>query len=141
MPEQSWDAAISVNLTAAMAITERIQRHQLLHTNGHIVCLSSVSGIAGNRGQSNYAAAKSGLIGHVQAVPRWAACGCGRNRQLALQPGVGWLKRQCGAGLRAVFTGRLAPAIIIAHKKRAASMRLPVFQIWWVVLPPHRLPK
>lgn len=70
MPEQSWDAAISVNLTAAMAITERIQRHELLHTNGRIVCLSSVSGIAGNRGQSNYAAAKSGLIGYVQAEAR-----------------------------------------------------------------------
>ncbi|MEH6355720.1 MAG: 3-oxoacyl-ACP reductase [Marinobacter sp.] len=67
MPERSWDAAISVNLTAAMAITERIQRHELLHTDGRIVCLSSVSGIAGNRGQSNYAAAKSGLIGYVQA--------------------------------------------------------------------------
>ncbi|PFG53565.1 3-oxoacyl-[acyl-carrier protein] reductase [Marinobacter sp. LV10R520-4] len=70
MPEQSWDAAIHVNLTAAMAITERIQRHELLHANGRIVCLSSVSGIAGNRGQSNYAAAKSGLIGYVQAEAR-----------------------------------------------------------------------
>ena len=70
MPEQSWDAAIIVNLTAAMAITERIQRHELLHANGRIVCLSSVSGIAGNRGQSNYAAAKSGLIGYVQAEAR-----------------------------------------------------------------------
>lgn len=70
MPEQSWNAAISVNLTAAMAITERIQRHELLHANGRIVCLSSVSGIAGNRGQSNYAAAKSGLIGYVQAEAR-----------------------------------------------------------------------
>jgi 3-oxoacyl-[acyl-carrier protein] reductase len=70
MPEQSWNAAISVNLTAAMAITERIQRHELLHANGRIVCLSSVSGIAGNRGQSNYAAAKSGLIGYVQAKAR-----------------------------------------------------------------------
>jgi 3-oxoacyl-[acyl-carrier protein] reductase len=70
MPEQSWDAAISVNLTAAMAITERIQRHELLHANGRIVCLSSVSGIAGNRGQSNYAAAKSGLTGYVQAEAR-----------------------------------------------------------------------
>jgi 3-oxoacyl-[acyl-carrier protein] reductase len=70
MPEQSWDAAIRVNLTAAMAITERIQRHELLHPNGRIVCLSSVSGIAGNRGQSNYAAAKSGLIGYVQAEAR-----------------------------------------------------------------------
>jgi len=70
MPERSWDAAISVNLKATMAITERIQRHELLHANGRIVCLSSVSGIAGNRGQSNYAAAKSGLIGYVQAEAR-----------------------------------------------------------------------
>lgn len=70
MLEHSWDAAITVNLTAAMAITERIQRHELLHTNGRIVCLSSVTAIAGNRGQSNYAAAKSGLIGYVQAEAR-----------------------------------------------------------------------
>ena len=70
MSEQYWEAAISVNLTAAMAITERIQRHELLHADGRIVCLSSVSGIAGNRGQSNYAAAKSGLIGYVQAEAR-----------------------------------------------------------------------
>ena len=70
MPEQSWDAAIRVNLTAAMAITEKIQRHELLHADARIVCLSSVSGIAGNRGQSHDAAAKSGLIGYVQAEAR-----------------------------------------------------------------------
>ena len=70
MPEQAWDSVMDVNLMAAMAITERIQRQELLHANGRIVCMSSVSGIAGNRGQSNYAAAKSGLIGYVHAMAR-----------------------------------------------------------------------
>lgn len=68
MREQAWDSTISVNLVAVMAITERIQKQELLRASGRIVCLSSVSGIAGNRGQSNYAAAKSGLIGYVHAM-------------------------------------------------------------------------
>ena len=40
----------------------------MLHPNARVICISSTSGIAGNRGQTNYAASKAGIIGMVQAM-------------------------------------------------------------------------
>ncbi len=63
-PEQ-WDSVVGVSLIAAERITEAL-REGCLRDGGRIVCLSSVAGIAGNVGQTNYGAAKAGLIGLVQ---------------------------------------------------------------------------
>jgi 3-oxoacyl-[acyl-carrier protein] reductase len=65
-PEQ-WDAVSSVNLGAITAIDERLIGEALLRDEGRIVCLSSLSGIAGNFGQANYATSKAALIGYVAA--------------------------------------------------------------------------
>lgn len=65
-----WDAVLAVNLTAVERLTERLldPGDPLLRDGGRLVCTSSISGIAGNMGQSNYAASKAGLIGLVQAL-------------------------------------------------------------------------
>jgi 3-oxoacyl-[acyl-carrier protein] reductase len=66
MPEDRWQQVIDVNLVAQ----ERINAVavDLLREDGRIVCVSSMSGIAGNAGQTNYATSKAGVIGMVQAL-------------------------------------------------------------------------
>jgi 3-oxoacyl-[acyl-carrier protein] reductase len=66
-PEQ-WDLTIGVNLAAPVKLTRALLDEKLLRDEGRVVCLSSVAGIAGNAGQTNYAASKAGLIGFVRAL-------------------------------------------------------------------------
>jgi 3-oxoacyl-[acyl-carrier protein] reductase len=66
-PEQ-WDAVIEVNLASPERLTEALLERELIGAGARIVCVSSVSGIAGNRGQTNYATSKAGLIGLVGAL-------------------------------------------------------------------------
>jgi 3-oxoacyl-[acyl-carrier protein] reductase len=65
-PEQ-WDRVVQINLSAVLSIDEVLLGQQLLRAGGRVVCLSSVSGIAGNFGQTNYAATKAALMGYVAA--------------------------------------------------------------------------
>ena len=67
MQEHFWDLVVQVNLAAVMAIDQRFLERGVLRDQGRIVCLSSVSGVAGNFGQTNYAASKAALIGYVAA--------------------------------------------------------------------------
>lgn len=68
MSKDYWDQAVDINLGAAIRINDHLLSSGVLNDNGRIVCLSSVSGIAGNRGQTNYSAAKSGLISYVDRL-------------------------------------------------------------------------
>jgi 3-oxoacyl-[acyl-carrier protein] reductase len=70
MDEGQWEAVIAVNLTAQERINDALLggRDGGLRPSGRIVSVSSVSGIAGNRGQTNYATSKAGIIGMVQAL-------------------------------------------------------------------------
>jgi len=70
MPDHFWDMTIAVNLSAEELIDEELMHRELLRENGRIVCISSISGIAGNFGQTNYSTAKSGVIGYVQAMAK-----------------------------------------------------------------------
>lgn len=83
-PEQ-WNLAVDVNLGAVIRITDALLSKKVLRDGGRIVCLSSVSGIAGNRGQTNYSASKAGIVGYVHALaPRLAKRGITVN---AIAPG------------------------------------------------------
>jgi 3-oxoacyl-[acyl-carrier protein] reductase len=68
MAEDQWDAVLAVNLTAVERLTAALLEQDLLRRGGRVVCVSSVSGIAGNRGQVNYATSKAGVIGVVEAL-------------------------------------------------------------------------
>ncbi len=67
MSPEAWDAVLGVNLAAVTRITDALLAGSL-RDGGRIICLSSVSGIAGNVGQTNYAASKAALIGYVDAL-------------------------------------------------------------------------
>ena len=66
MPEDRWQDLMDVNLIAPERITEALL--PLLRDDGRIVCVSSMSGIAGNAGQTNYATSKAGVIGLVETL-------------------------------------------------------------------------
>lgn len=67
MARRDWDLVVDVNFGAIVAIDEALLAAQLLRDGGRVICLSSISGVAGNVGQSNYAATKAALIGYVAA--------------------------------------------------------------------------
>lgn len=65
MPEHYWDQVIAINLTAVIALTEEALEMGLIPDGGRIIGTSSISGIAGNFGQTNYTATKAALIGYA----------------------------------------------------------------------------
>ncbi len=68
MPEERWTSLLEVNLSSEERIDDELLFRGLLRDNGRIVCVSSLSGIAGNAGQTNYATSKAGVIGMVEAL-------------------------------------------------------------------------
>jgi 3-oxoacyl-[acyl-carrier protein] reductase len=68
MPEDRWQTVIDINLSSEERINDALLDGGVLAENGRIVCVSSLSGIAGNAGQTNYATSKAGVIGMVEAL-------------------------------------------------------------------------
>jgi 3-oxoacyl-[acyl-carrier protein] reductase len=68
MPEDRWAGLMEINLSSEERIDDALLDGGLLRPNGRIVCVSSMSGIAGNSGQTNYATSKAGVIGMVEAL-------------------------------------------------------------------------
>ena len=68
MKREGWDTTIGVNLVAPQRITEELIAQDLVRTNGRIIGVASIAGIAGNLGQTNYATSKAGVIGLVHAL-------------------------------------------------------------------------
>jgi 3-oxoacyl-[acyl-carrier protein] reductase len=70
MSEQEWDLVIQTNLKSAFNCSKAAHRHMLKQRYGRIVNITSVAGIAGNAGQTNYAAAKAGMIGFTKSLAK-----------------------------------------------------------------------
>jgi 3-oxoacyl-[acyl-carrier protein] reductase len=68
MDDDRWNAVMAVNLLAPLRLAQGLVDNGSIGTGGRIVGLSSVAGIAGNRGQTNYATTKAGMIGITQAL-------------------------------------------------------------------------
>ncbi|ODR11867.1 3-oxoacyl-ACP reductase [Mycolicibacillus koreensis] len=68
MDDARWDAVVAVNLLAPQRLTEGLVDAGALNDGGRVIGLSSMAGIAGNRGQTNYAATKAGMIGLTEAL-------------------------------------------------------------------------
>ena len=68
MPAEFWDSVLDVNLNAPQVLTQALIDSGALHENGSVILLASISGLAGNRGQTNYTTSKAGLIGYARAM-------------------------------------------------------------------------
>lgn len=68
MTEADWDLVIKVNLKSVFNLTKAVQKFMLKQKSGSIINMSSVVGVSGNGGQSNYSASKAGLIGFTKSI-------------------------------------------------------------------------
>lgn len=68
MKDHLWQAVVNVNLSTQERINDALVASGALKAGARIVCVSSISGIAGNLGQTNYALSKAGVIGMVQSM-------------------------------------------------------------------------
>ena len=68
MPDKFWDMVIDINIGSEERINAQLLKDGTLNQGGRIVCVSSISGIAGNMGQTNYATSKAAVIGMVQGM-------------------------------------------------------------------------
>lgn len=70
MEEKDWDIIMAVNLKSVFNLTKAVQRTMLKQRSGSIINMSSVVGVSGNAGQSNYSASKAGIIGFTKSIAK-----------------------------------------------------------------------
>jgi 3-oxoacyl-[acyl-carrier protein] reductase len=70
MTSEDWDVVLNTNLTGAFNFVQAVQRSMIKQRSGRIINISSVVGLIGNAGQTNYAASKAGLLGLTKSLAR-----------------------------------------------------------------------
>jgi 3-oxoacyl-[acyl-carrier protein] reductase len=70
MKPEDWDAVLTTNLTAVYRLSKACVRRMMKERHGRIVNLTSIVGVTGNAGQTNYAAAKAGLLGFTKSLAK-----------------------------------------------------------------------
>ena len=112
MTDAEWDDVIGTNLRGAFLVTRAVSRTMLRARYGRIINVSSVSGLIGNPGQTNYSASKAGLIGMTRSLSRELA---GRKITVnAVAPGF----------IESEMTATLGDALLVEAKKRIPGKRL-----------------
>ena len=112
MDDSRWDAVLAVNLLAPLRLTEGLVDNSSIGEGGRIIGLSSMAGIAGNRGQTNYATTKAGMIGITEALaPRLAGRGITINAvapgfiETAMTAAIPLATREVGRRLNSLYQG------------------------------------
>ena len=112
MDDSRWDAVLAVNLLAPLSLTEGLVDNGSIGEGGRIIGLSSMAGIAGNRGQTNYATTKAGMIGITEALaPRLADRGITINAvapgfiETAMTAAIPLATREVGRRLNSLYQG------------------------------------
>ncbi len=112
MDDARWDGVIAVNLVAPLCLTEGLVGNGSIGEGGRVIGLSSMAGIAGNRGQTNYATTKAGMIGLTQALaPPLARKGITINAvapgfiETAMTAAIPLATREVGRRLNSLYQG------------------------------------
>jgi 3-oxoacyl-[acyl-carrier protein] reductase len=112
MDDARWDAVVAVNLIAPLRLTEGLVANGSIGEGGRVIGLSSMAGIAGNRGQTNYATTKAGMIGVTEALaPRLAERGITINAvapgfiETAMTAAIPLATREVGRRLNSLYQG------------------------------------
>ena len=112
MDDARWDAVVAVNLIAPLRLTEGLIDNGSIGEGGRVIGLSSMAGIAGNRGQTNYATTKAGMIGITEALaPRLAEKGITINAvapgfiETAMTAAIPLATREVGRRLNSLYQG------------------------------------
>ncbi len=112
MDDARWDAVVAVNLLAPQRLTEGLIENGSIGEGGRVIGLSSMAGIAGNRGQTNYAATKAGMIGLTEALaPSLAEKGITINAvapgfiETAMTAAIPLATREVGRRLNSLYQG------------------------------------
>ena len=112
MSDDEWDDVITTNLRSAFLWCRAASRHMMRARYGRIINVSSVSGVIGNPGQTNYSASKAGLIGLTRSLSRELA---GRKVTInAIAPGF----------IESDMTATLGDMVVTEAKKRIPAKRL-----------------
>jgi 3-oxoacyl-[acyl-carrier protein] reductase len=112
MDDAKWDSVIAVNLVAPLRLTEGLVGNGSIGEGGRVIGLSSMAGIAGNRGQTNYATTKAGMIGITQTLaPSLAEKGITINAvapgfiETAMTAAIPLATREVGRRLNSLYQG------------------------------------
>ena len=112
MSDEEWDDVIATNLRSAFLMSRAASRYMMRARYGRIINITSVSGLIGNAGQTNYSASKAGLIGLTRSLSKELA---GRKVTInAVAPGF----------IESDMTAALGPAVKDEAKKRIPAKRL-----------------
>ncbi len=111
MTEEQWDAVINVNLKSVFNFTKAVQRVMLKQRKGSIINMSSVVGVGGNAGQTNYSASKAGIIGFSKSVAK--ELGQRNIRCNAIAPGF----------IITEMTGKLPPEVVEGWQEKIPMKR------------------
>jgi 3-oxoacyl-[acyl-carrier protein] reductase len=114
MTDEEWDEVINTNLRGAFLFARACSRHMMRARYGRIINISSVSGLIGNPGQTNYSASKAGLIGFTRSLSRELA-----GRKVTINA-------VCPGFIESDMTKVLGDAVIEEAKKRIPAKRLGV---------------
>ncbi len=118
MKDDEWDAVLGTNLRGAYLLTKAALRPMMRARWGRIITITSVVGLMGNAGQSNYAAAKAGLIGFTKSVAReMASRGITAN---AVAPG--FVETDMSAGLSDAMRQTILPQIPLGRWGQAQDI-------------------
>jgi 3-oxoacyl-[acyl-carrier protein] reductase len=112
MTDEEWDDVINTNLRGAFLFTRAASRHMMRARYGRIINVSSVSGLMGNAGQTNYSASKAGLIGMTRSLSRELA-----GRKVTVNA-------VCPGFIESEMTKTLGEAILEEVKKRVPAKRV-----------------
>ena len=112
MTDESWDDVINTNLRAVFLFTRAVSRPMMQKRYGRIINISSVSGLMGNPGQSNYSASKAGVIGLTRSVAKELA-----SRKVTVNA-------ICPGFISTEMTDALGDVVLEEVKKRIPAKRL-----------------